>query len=307
MAGVRVLVFSDLWPPFPGGAERLVFNVARQLERRGNDVSVVTGYEHALPFDGPQVLAVDNLDVGRLVSLLEPDVVLTHHHWAYKYEDDFYALDVPVVQLVLNTRRLECAALAGYISRWVRQQCGDDVIGDMLLRPPVFADDVVAATHAPAIGFVKPLPHKGVDLVYRIAERMPEERFVVLRGEWQTLEDIRPAANVTFVEPVEDMREFWSMVDIAIVPSLSEDAGTVAQEATANGLPCCSTEAGGLAETNAGGVFLSSSMTGRWVSALRLLRRNAQHRQRVVARQRRHLEQRAGELDAFCDAIEALA
>lgn len=308
----RVLVVSDLWVPFPGGAERLAFNIARRLAD-DHEVLVVTGYEAAQAFDGPPVFPQEiplDGDGWRLIEsaakAFGPDVILTHHLYARTFHDDLVGLGLPVVQLVLNGHRMPDAALAVYISDWVRGQHLDAVDGDLTILPPAYPD-VIASCHGDAIGFVKPIPHKGVDLVYRLAARLRRYRFVVLRGEWQTLERIVPLSNIRYLEPVVDIREFWSQVRAVLVPSLSEDAGTVAQEATLNGLPCISSTAGGLIETNGGGIRLPASNYWAWEMAVRRLD-DPTHVARTVASQRAHLERLdlPGRLTELSERIGAL-
>lgn len=275
----RVLVVSDLWPPFPGGAERLMFNLGRDLLRRGHHVEVLTGYGPALEYDGPRVLvraigvrddhALGAAIVQATVHETKPDVLLVHHFYAHEFHDELVATGLPIVHVVLNGERLPEAALAVFISEWIAARCGWRH-GDLVITPPAMAD-VVADTHGDAIGMVKPLPHKGIDLVYRIAAELPDRQFVVLRGEWQTLEDIRPMPNVEFMEPVVHMADFYARCRLVLMPSLSEDAGTVAQEATMNGLVCISSNVGGLAETNRGGLQFDPGDLGSWVAAIRAM------------------------------------
>ena len=263
---VKILFLSDLWVPFPGGAERLQFNLARDLMRRGEQVVALTGYAYSAQFDGPPVFqdlgfgVFDQRDAGgaRVAHWLDeigPDVVVTHHLYANQFERELVAYGRPFVQVVLNGRRLPTAAMGVHISKWVRDRAHPHV-EDMTITPPVF-DDVVAETHEHAVGFIKPIEHKGVDTVYRVAEAHPDRRFVVLRGEWQDLEIIREdLPNVEYLEPVADIRDFYRRVDVVLMPSKSEDAGTVGQECALNGIPCVSSNVDGLAETNAGGVLL---------------------------------------------------
>lgn len=293
----RVLVLSDLWLPFPGGAERLVFNIARHLYRAGLTVRALTGYEHARQFDGPPVHAFAIGDgegdpgwsvVADALGSFDPDVVVTHHHYAFIFEQELAALGLPIVQVVLNGRRLPDAALAVYISEWVASQTGDRRPGDMTITPPAFAD-VVAESHGDAIGFVKPYPHKGVDLVYAIAEELADRQFVILRGEWPDLEAVRlDLSNVEHLAPVDDVRDFYARCRLVLMPSRSEDAGTVAQEATVNGLPCISSDVGGLVETNAGGIRLDPYDLGRWIDTIRKLD-HPQIYESTVERQQRAL------------------
>lgn len=274
-----ILVLSDLWQPFPGGAERLMFNLARYLHQRGERVHVLTGYEHAEQLDGPPVTSMpigvfDTRDEGAelikaAIAEHRPEVIVAHHLYASQFEPELIGSGVPLIHVVLNGQRIRGAAAAVYISRWVRERTRPEP-GDLTITPPVFSD-VVAAEHGDAIGFIKPIEHKGVALVYEIAEAMPDRPFLILRGEWQTLEDIRYLPNVAFMEPVVDMRDFYRRCRVILMPSLSEDAGTVAQEAAANGLPCISSAVGGLAETNAGGILLDPADARPWIVAIQSL------------------------------------
>lgn len=310
----RILVLSDLWLPFPGGAERLMFNLARDLMRRGEAVEVMTGYEHPQKFDGPPVthgaLPLDEQGwdlIAAMINWHQPDVILTHHLYARTFGAQLVATGIPVVHVVLNGERLPGAALAVFISEWVKGR-GNPQPGDIVLTPPAF-DDVVASEHGDAIGFVKPIPHKGVELVYQIAAAMPERRFVILRGEWQDLEVIRPAPNIEFMEPVDDIREFYARCRMVLVPSLSEDAGTVAQECALNGIPCLSTTVGGLIETNRGGVLMYPAWpVDAWVHAIRDLDVPLDYA-RVQIRQEDHIANtdHAGTLDLLAQRIKGLA
>lgn len=314
-----ILVFSDLWPPFPGGAERLAFNLARDLMRRGETVQVVTGYEHAQQFDGPPVLSrpigvFETHEIGAAVLAaalvaFKPDLILVHHLYAYEFERELLDSGIPLIQVILNTRRIEGIALGVYISKWVRDTTDATLPhsqpDDLIIRPPAF-DDVIAERHGDYIGHIKPLPHKGVELIYKLAAALPDREFLILRGEWQDLEDIRPAANVRFMQPVTDIRDFYRECRILLMPSLSEDAGTVSQEAALNGLPCISSNVGGLAETN-GGIQLDPDDLGAWVCAIQLLDGLTIYNA-VVQQQREHFERSNQDalLDLFAERVAAL-
>lgn len=313
---MRIMVLSDLWLPFPGGAERLMFNLARDLDRREHDVYVLTGYHAAQAFDGAGVTIAalgvrDDREQGLddvlgFVGVVEPDVIVTHHFYASQFGADLVATGIPVVHVVLNGARLEGCAFAVYITSWVAKHCGG--LGtDMVVMPPAFGD-VVADTHGDAIGFVKPLEHKGAETVYEIAARLPDRQFVVLRGEWQGIELLTDLPNVEYLEPVDDMRDFYARCRLLLMPSRSEDAGTVAQEATLNGLPCISSDVEGLVETNGGGIRLDPYDVSAWVTTIEALD-DADVYAAIVRSQRAHFDRvdYPGQLDRFAARIEALA
>lgn len=313
---MRVLVLSDLWVPFPGGAERLIFNLSREIKRAGHDVAALTGYEYAQPFDGPEVeinldMPLDargSMHVAAVIDTFEPDVIVTHHVYARAFEPLLGSLpsQVPIVQIVLNGPRLPFAELAVYISEWVRSRHGDARPDDLTITPWA-ESDVVADSPGSAVGFIKPIPHKGAAFFYKVARLLPRQQFVVLRGEWQSLELIEDRPNVRFMEPVADIRDFWAQVNVVLVPSLSEDAGTVAQEATANRVPCISSDAGGLPETNGGGIILPMTKPKQWARMITWLR-DPVHYARVVDSQRAYEAalDRPAQIRGFLDRLEAL-
>ena len=271
---MRIFVLSDLWMSgvaggFPGGAERYLYNLANQLRIRGHEINVLTSYHAA---KGSEGISVEWQDIGvrsqsearhesgwkiikKAIESFQANVILTHHFFAFEFEQELAALGIPVVQCVYNNRRMDCAALAVYVSEYVRAMVlkarDNSKPEDMTIIPPAF-DDVRAEAHGNYIGFIKPIPHKGVEFFYQLADAMPEREFLVLMGEWRTLEVIRQKPNVRFMAPVADMRDFYKHVRIMLVPSLSEDAGSVGQEAAVNRIPCISSDAGGLPETNHG-------------------------------------------------------
>jgi glycosyltransferase involved in cell wall biosynthesis len=285
---MKILVLSDLFPPFPGGAERFVFNIARELQKRGHEIHVMTSYHkfgegwmgdyqpatprviardgmiihfypigikaQGLPAHDEGWRVIKNVMGGGQTEGVCADLILTHHFFAYEFEQELKDCGVPVVQIVHNTRRLPFAKLAIFNSDFTRSRVGS-CPGDMTIAPPAL-EDVIANTHGDSIGFVKPIAHKGVDFFYHLAAMLPDRRFLVLRGEWKTLEDIRVRSNVEFMDPQLDIRRFYERCRILLMPSCSEDAGTIPQEAAANGLPCISTHVGGLNETNEGGIRL---------------------------------------------------
>lgn len=307
-----ILVLSDLWVPFPGGAERLIFNLARDLEQRGERIVALTGYKYAQRFDGAGVLYSPinsgeeiTQHIQSMTSGGNLDLILTHHYWATLYEREIMAAGVPVVQIVLNGRRLPGAALAVFISEWVRKQLASEP-QDLTITPPAFGD-VIAESHGDAIGFIKPIEHKGVELVYEIAAALPHRQFVILRGEWQDIEIIRPAPNIEFMEPVLDIRDFYARCRLVLMPSRSEDAGTVAQECAMNEIPCISSNVGGLPETNRGGIQMRSGSTrDHWVSMILLLDDPTLYTKTVVDQTVYTPTTQRAELELFHASIRAL-
>jgi glycosyltransferase involved in cell wall biosynthesis len=278
-----------LWTPFPGGAERFVFNISDQMRQRGHSVVVETSYWKARDSDGIKIAFHDigvrsqsetrHADGWSIIAAdiraTQPDVILTHHFFAYEFEPELAELRIPIIQVVHNGARMACARLAIFNSEWTRSHASAQS-HDMTIIPPAFEDvDAVAGSWTSAlpplpapmrkcIGFIKPIEHKGVDFIYRLAEAMPDRKFLILRGEWILIEKIRPLPNVEFMESVLEIRDFYRRCRIMLAPSVHEDAGTIPQEAAVNGLPCISSNVMGLTETNAAGIRLDVGVAEVW-------------------------------------------
>jgi glycosyltransferase involved in cell wall biosynthesis len=269
---MRIAVISDLWVPFPGGAERFCFNISRELKRRGHEIFVLTSYANAAEFDGikpfwksigvhcyddqPGHTHADGWnDIQKFLTDCRAEVIFTHHFFANEFMDEFVATRLPIIQLVHSGKRDLRVDLAIFNSDFTCKS-GNPYSQDMVIIPPAF-EDIVAESHGLYIGFIKPIKHKGVDFLYELAAHISNRDFMVLHGEWHEHEDVRRGIpNVFFMPPVHEMKTFYEKCRIMLVPSLHEDAGTVPQEAALNRLPCISSDVMGLAQTNHGGIVL---------------------------------------------------
>jgi glycosyltransferase involved in cell wall biosynthesis len=114
---------------------------------------------------------------------------------------------------------------------------------------PVFGrEECLAPTVTPTyVSFINPIPEKGVAVATEVASRLPEERFLFVKGNWSTISAaasealVAPArrlANVTVWEYQHDMRTVYGQSGILFLPSqFLETFGRVIVEAQQNGIP----------------------------------------------------------------------
>jgi glycosyltransferase involved in cell wall biosynthesis len=302
---MRILVLSDQWLPYPGGAERYIYNVAAQLQARDNEIYVLTGYwdEHLLadnfeslviaPHAGPPILDHRGAweSIARSIDRVSPNIVVTHHYWCRQFEAEFSKLSVPIVQLIHSGRRMPCAALAVYNSQYSRRI---DILNterhDTVILPTALPS-MTATEHGSYIGFINPRAHKGVGLFYEIAKAMPTREFLVLRGETREryTESVQDCPNVDYMDPIPDgdMWRFYSSCRIVLVPSEHDTAGTVPMECAVNLIPCISTDIEGLRETNHG-IRLSAKVE-TWMKEITTLD-DPDYFRMVIERQKRFYE-----------------
>lgn len=265
---MRILIISDLWLPFPGGAERYMRNVSLELVKRGHQVKVLTSYEPAqkettFELEYKSIPVYEHHHKGwdiiwNTVQSFRPQVVITHHFFAGEFPEIFTVLGLPTVEIIHSRPRSQGSSMAIFNSHYTRNQTWAKP-RDMVILP--MADPATRADeHGDYIGHIKPIGGKGIMMTYALAKRFPNRKFKILRGEWQGAETmISNTPNVEYMEPVKDIRDFYKHCRLLLMPSEREEAGTVPFEATMNGIPCISSDVMGLPETNRGGIILPIS------------------------------------------------
>lgn len=123
-----------------------------------------------------------------------------------------------------------------------------------------------------AVLMVNPIPAKGADLLHQLIRGMPEQRFTLVEGWWNTAEEFADYPNVTYVPRVYDMSPLYRSHRLLLVPSAVEDAfPRVIIEAALHGTPSIGTDRGGIPEAlgNTGIVISAEAGAEEWVEALR--------------------------------------
>ncbi|MFJ8085265.1 glycosyltransferase [Streptomyces sp. NPDC096205] len=119
---------------------------------------------------------------------------------------------------------------------------------------------------------VNPIPAKGAALLHQLIRRMPEQRFTLVEGWWNTAEQFAGYPNVTYVPRVYDMSPLYRSHRVLLVPSAVEDAfPRVIIEAALHGTPSIGTDRGGIPEAigNAGIVLPAAADAEEWADAIR--------------------------------------
>ena len=99
---------------------------------------------------------------------------------------------------------------------------------------------------------VNPSLHKGIDVTYEVAQRMPDEEFIVAGTPTTNSEEmaanIGDLPNVDMRGYVDDMRDVYRESKLVIMPSKAETFGRVPIEAGISGIPTVGSDTGGLPE-----------------------------------------------------------
>ncbi|MFE7709135.1 glycosyltransferase [Streptomyces sp. NPDC057486] len=157
-----------------------------------------------------------------------------------------------------------------------------------LMYPPFSPPGPTAEAHhrTTAVLLINPISAKGADLLHRLVRLMPEQRFTLVEGWWDTASDFAAYPNVTYVPRLYDMEPLYRSHRLLLVPSTVEDAfPRVIVEAALHGVPSIGTDRGGIPEAIGGTGIVLPVTAGleEWGRAIRetdaeALGRQARHR-----------------------------
>lgn len=260
---VSLLAYVDRYPPFVNaGAEWMLHAMLRDSVRRGHRVMVATacvaepcrveGVEVYPAKMGPALAEQAHAMVGHLLWTNEAIRLAANH-------------DLPLLYLVHNDSQIRYwklgeAKVSAYVwnSEWVAAKCSGDgeAVGvpGTIVRPPLVAADYALTDPPPAerefVTLVNPIEAKGSEVFYRLAEEMPERRFLAVEGAYGSQQ--RPKArhrNVEWQPQTGAIRDdVLARTRVLLVGSSYESWGRIAVEACAAGIPVIATPTPGLLE-----------------------------------------------------------
>ena len=147
------------------------------------------------------------------------------------------------------------------------------------------------------VTFINPVPDKGLDVAFRLAERNPEIPFLFVEG-WplraavreELVDRARASGNIEWRPATRNMKTVYADTRVLIVPSQWEEAwGRVASEAQISGIPILASNRGGLPEAvGPGGLLLPHDDLEAWEASLRRLWHNPVCWQEYVDAARTH-------------------
>jgi glycosyltransferase involved in cell wall biosynthesis len=149
----------------------------------------------------------------------------------------------------------------------------------VVVPPVVLPERYLVASSGDKVLFVNPVPIKGVEIAFAIAQACPEIPFLVMESwgldpVWRLhcLQRISHLPNITWESPKADMRPVFAQTRTLLMPSIWEEAfGRTALEAQISGIPVVASKRGALPNTvGQGGILLDiNAPMMDWADALR--------------------------------------
>lgn len=304
-------------PDHCAGAETMAHGMLTALADRGHDVNVYMTRPHnrSMPYE------IDGVKVFPLRSYnhreIRGDVVISHLENVPRAGSLAMELDVPFVHIIHNTyhqtrRHVEIPTdLLVFNSQWMR----DDLMemaspdSDTMVVRPLVDPKKYRTTPGTKVTLVNLYSNKGGDLLWRLAELMPDVEFLGVEGAYGH-QEIWDAPNVEVWEHAKrPMTDVFGQTKILIMPSSYESWGRVGVEAMCSGIPVIAHPTAGLKESlGDAGIFLPRYNMRRWTSMIDLLLNDADAytMASLKARARSTELDPTADMNAWCDRVEQL-
>lgn len=218
-------------------------------------------------------------ELGSLLGDLRPDVVFTSQEGSAQLAAQARPAAL-VAGLLHSVSATGLGVLAGRphyglaVSDFVRARAPHTPGTRCAVMYPPFAPPGESSGEArtTSVLMINPIPAKGSELLHQLIRLMPEQRFTLVEGWWDTTADFAAYPNVTYVPRVYDTGPLYRSHHLLLVPSTVEDAfPRVIIEAALHGVPSIGTDRGGIPEAIGGaGIVLPSTADAKtWARAIR--------------------------------------
>jgi glycosyltransferase involved in cell wall biosynthesis len=313
---MNILYSIHLYPPQHNcGAEYMIHNIGKYLMAKGHHVRVLLlGAHHykikkVYEWEGVEVFPMGTDTAVRLYQWA--DVVFTHLDYTQYSIHMGSVYRKPVFHLIHNTHPYEPIIGADkpqfivYNSEWAKNELGYKH-ESIVLHPPCDWRQYDTGQDSEKNEFITLINldgNKGGDILRQIAEKMPERKFLGVKGSYSepldTGQYTNQPSNVTIMNNTPDIMPVYRQTRILIMPSKYESWGRTATEAMCSGIPVISSGTPGLRE-NCGdaGIYVDRNDIDGWIKAIKSLDKGYKQASKKAKDRSRELDP-VKELDEF--------
>lgn len=145
----------------------------------------------------------------------------------------------------------------------------DESINSFILYPPVDCSKYITKTQNTYVTVVNVSKLKGGNHLIAIAKKMPNIKFLAVKGGYDKQIIDKSVTNITYVENTKDMRSIYAQTDILLIPSNPETWGRTATEAMCSGIPVIAHPTEGLKENmKEAGIYIDRDNIEEWVAKI---------------------------------------
>ena len=313
---LNILCIVRFYPPGSlCGSYLYLHTLLKWLQAQGHTVTVMMG-ENVVPYDYEGIKCVPKPLYGH-PYVADADIVFT--------QLDFTALTCelvkskPIVWFYHNhsqygtVKRCSDRVVVVYNSEAAQKENAYPNNRSLVLAPPVdidfYSNSLDFGVIRNCITLINLNEAKGGALFWKLADELPEYKFLGVKGSYGTQwsNDSRP--NVEIIESQTDMREVYKRTEILIMPSDYESWGRTATEAAASGIPVISTDTPGLRENmGEAGIYLDKRRIKEWVMTIKKLKGKKEYAEQSEKVKKRVQELRPdSKLEIFEEEIHKIA
>ena len=282
---MRVVALLHAYVPAHGaGAEHHAHTLLRTLAGRGHDVVVALTqpgeWQGDTRWDVDGVTVIGRSDKSALDhAVAGAKVIITHLESTPRAHAIGRKRGIPVVDLLHNTfdptkdwLRRDRVDLAVANSEWMAAEYADvSPVPVEVLRPLTPVADY-QTTPGDRVTLVNCFPNKGPHVLWALAQRLPKQKFLAVRGGYghQDIPDDVPA-NVDVIDNTPHVRDdILARTRVLLMPSEYESWGRMGVEALCAGIPVIAHPTPGLQESlGDAGVFVDRLDIDGWVKAVK--------------------------------------
>lgn len=305
---MNILASVHLYPPVHNcGAEYVLHHMNKYLISQGHSVKLLLwqANQHrinkAYSWEGVDVFPPDQAIIETLFDWA--DIVITHLDYTYQTIQLGSIYGKPVVHLIHNTHKYECVADAYrpqfivYNSKWAEDELRYQH-KSIVVHPPCdwrLYDTGEDTEQNEFITLINLDDNKGGGILREIAKRMPDRKFLGVKGSYSHPAEIGQytdqPSNVTVINNSPDIMPVYRQTRILIMPSKYESWGRTATEAMCSGIPVISSGTPGLRE-NCGdaGIYVDREDIDGWVKAIKKLDNPKEYKKASAAAKTRSRE-----------------
>lgn len=269
---MNILWNIHLYPPGHNcGSEYYAHNINKYLVNKGHNVRVVL--QQAIMHNVKVPYDIDGVTVfgpnGSTDQFLWSDILLTHLDFSHHTIGIGETINKPVVNVIHNSHPYQCIQNARrnnyclYNSRWIQQKLNYQW-ASMVFTPPIdyrYFDLGKFPRENEYITLINLDENKGGFILRRLAEAMPNKKFLAVKGSYSEPHYFGQASNfppnVKVIPNTPNILEVYAQTRILLMLSRYESWGMTATEAMCNGVPVVCTPTEGLKENCAdAGIYI---------------------------------------------------
>jgi glycosyltransferase involved in cell wall biosynthesis len=160
------------------------------------------------------------------------------------------------IGMKLMRRTAGIITISEYFRDYIRQWGGFD---SCVMHFPVYGSEpfpLLGSFDNEFVTMINPSANKGIAIFLKLAEKFPAVKFAGVPTWATTAMDqtaLERLANVTLLDPVENIDEIFARTRVLLVPSICSEAfGNIVGEAMLRGIPVLASDNGGLREAKLG-------------------------------------------------------